>query len=56
MVVVQWMGFARIWYFYEADCCHDLTCCLIRETGKSLEPADRMDSCREEDGRTDAIW
>jgi len=31
MVVVQWIRFPRIWHFYEANCCHELTCCLLRE-------------------------
>jgi len=31
MVVVQWIEFARIWHFYEVNCCHELTCCLLRE-------------------------
>ena len=29
MVVVQWIEFPRIWHFYEANCCHELTCCLL---------------------------
>jgi len=32
MLIVQWIGLARIWQSYEAYCCHQLTCCSIRET------------------------
>jgi len=31
MVVVKWIEFAGIWHFYKANCCHELTCCLLRE-------------------------
>jgi len=55
MVIVQWVRFARIWHLYEADCCHELTCCLIRETRQSLEPTDRMDSSRKEGGKRAAM-
>ena len=39
MVIVQWMRFAGIWHSYEAYCCHQLTCCSIRDTRQSLEVA-----------------
>ena len=37
----------------EANCCHKVTCCYIRETEQSLEPANRMD-VKEECGGTAA--
>jgi len=40
-------GFARIWHLYEANRCHELTCCLIKEARQSSEPANRMDGCRD---------
>jgi len=56
MMIMQWMGFTRIYHSYEAYCCHQPTCCSIRETKQSLEAANRIDSCREEGGGMAAIW